>query len=104
MLNPFQNYNLNNLETKVKQKPKRGITQRGEIIKEYLTIINEEREGTKYKPAKYKPATFMSVAMRLQLLKTNHELLEFLSICKDYRNRNGSFGKRFWGNWGNLNK
>ena len=81
------------LSKKVIPNKKKGASERNDIIKEYLIIINKEREGTKYKKA-----TFMSVAMRLQLLKTNQSLREFLSICKDYKNRNGSFGKRFWGN------
>lgn len=77
----------------LKRIEKSRITnERQSILKEFVDEINSERIGTKYKPI-----TGRAVAMCLRLLKTNQELYEFLSICRDYKNRNGSFGKRFWG-------
>lgn len=79
------------LSIPIKQKSK--ITnERQDIIKQFLEEINKERIGTKFKPM-----TGRGVAMKLALLKTNQELYQFLSICKDYKNRHGSFGKRFFG-------
>ena len=77
---------------KLPQKTKHK-TEIGEIIDEYRTIINQEREGTKWKPL-----SFMAVRKKLEAIASDkQELLMFLSICKDYRNRNGSFSKRFFG-------
>lgn len=76
-----------------KEKKSRGITnQRQSIIKEFVDEINKERD-----PKKFKPVTGHQIAIMLQLLKTNEELYQFLSECKDYKNRNGSFSKRFFG-------
>lgn len=75
-----------------KEKKKRtGGGERATIVKEFVDEINNER-GTKMKPltAKY-------IAVKLGILKTNQELYEFLSECRDYKKRNGSFGKRFFG-------
>jgi hypothetical protein len=75
------------------KKPK--ITnERQTIIKEFVDAINRERIGTKFKPI-----TARAVAIKLGMLKSNRELYEFLSECKDYKNRNGSFGKRFFGSY-----
>lgn len=72
---------------------KKGITnERQSIIKEFLDELNKERKDTKYKPL-----TATGVAMKLSLLKSNQELYGFLSECKDYKKRSGSFGKRFFG-------
>lgn len=71
----------------------RGITsERQTIIKEFLDEINLERLKTKYQPM-----TPRAVAIKLGMLKTNEELYQFLSECRGYKKRNGSFGKRFFG-------
>lgn len=76
-------------------KPEVKITnERQSIIKEFVDEINKERIGTKWKPI-----TAKAVAIKLGMLKSNRELYEFLSECKDYKNRNGSFGKRFFGSY-----
>ena len=74
-------------------KKKRGITsERQSIVKMFIDEINKEREGTKFKPVAGR-----GIAMKLSLLKTNQELYEFFSECRDYQKRKGSFGKRFFG-------
>lgn len=78
---------------KPKEKRKRGIVnERQAIIKEFVDELNKERDVTKMKPV-----TGRQIGVKLGILKTNQELYEFLSECRDYKNRNGSFGKRFWG-------
>jgi len=77
------------------EKEKRGITnERQSIVKEFVDEINKERDGTKYKPV-----TGRGIAMKLSILKSNEELYQFLSECRDYKNRQGSFGKRFFGGY-----
>lgn len=47
---------------------------------------------------KRKPVSFMGVKMKLYAIRNNKELLrEYFSECIDYRNRHGSFSKRFYG-------
>lgn len=81
-------------DIKIEIEPiKKTITnERQWIIQQFQDEINKERINTKFKPI-----TGRAVAIKLGLLKTNKELYEFLSECKDYRNRKGSFGKRFFG-------
>lgn len=74
------------------EKKKRGGGERASIVKEFVDEINKERD-----PTEYKPVTGRQIGVMLGVLKTNHELYQFLSECKDYRNRNGSFSKRFFG-------
>jgi len=76
---------------KKKQKKRGGGGERATIVKEFVDEINSER-GTKMKPL-----TPRYIAVKLGILKTNQELYEFLSECRDYKKRNGSFGKRFFG-------
>jgi len=77
-----------------KKAVKRGITNETQsIVKEFVDEINKERD-----PKHFKPVTGKQIAVKLlTVFKTNHELYEFLSECRDYKNRNGSFSKRFWG-------
>lgn len=76
-----------------REKKKRGITnERQSIIKEFVDEINKERD-----PVKYKPVTGRQISVMLGVLKSNDELYQFLSECKDYRNRHNSFSKRFFG-------
>lgn len=78
---------------KIEKPKKRGITnERQAIIKEFVDELNKERDITKLKPV-----TGKQIGVKLGILKTNQELYEFLSECRDYKNRNDSFGKRFWG-------
>lgn len=78
----------------VKEKKKRGITNEMQvIIKDFVDELNKERD-----PKHFKPVTGKQIAVKLlTVFKTNQELYEFLSECRDYKNRQGSFGKRFWG-------
>lgn len=85
MQNLFQDFKI--------EKPKDKITnERQSIIKEFVDEINKERIGTKFKPV-----TGRLIGVKLGILKTNRELYAFLSECKDYKNRGGQFGKRFFG-------
>lgn len=85
-------FTLGVIEEKAK-KQFRGITnERQSIIKSFVDELNKERDVTKFKPV-----TGRQIANKLSILKTNQELYEFLSECKDYKVRKGSFGKRFWG-------
>lgn len=67
-------------------------SERADIIRQFVEEINAERVGTKYKPVSGR-----AIAMKLSHLKDNGTLYYFLSQCKDYKNRNGSFSKYFWG-------
>ena len=72
--------------TSVKHK-----SQCDELIYEFMEEINKER-------GKRKPLSFMGVKMKLIAIKNNEQALyEFLNRCKDYKNRNGSFSKCFFG-------
>lgn len=86
---------INNLfeNFKLPEKEKSRITnERQEIISQFVDEINKERINTKFKPV-----TGRGIAMKLSILKTNFELRQFYSECLDYKNRNGSFGRRFFG-------
>lgn len=70
--------------------------ERQSILQEFQNEINKERINTKYKPI-----TGQLIGIKLSILKTNQELYEFLSECRDYKNRKGSFSKRFFGGFKN---
>lgn len=85
--------------TKTKDK-----TPEGALINEFVIEINKEREanGWKYKSGekwkKLAPIKWIAVRQKLiTIANSRFELERFLSECKDYRNRNGSFSKRFFG-------
>lgn len=78
---------------KVESKKKRGGGERASIIKEFIDEINKERYYSGFE----KEVSPKMIAVKLGILKTNQELYEFLSECRDYKNRHGSFGKRFFG-------
>ncbi len=81
-----------NLFSKYKiETPKKINSERAEIVSKFLDEINKERIGTKFKPM-----TGKRVAMKLAHVPTK-DLYYFLSVCKDSKNRNGSFGKCFFG-------
>jgi len=88
--NVFNNI-IKNKVVKPKEVNKR-ITERHSIISEFVKEINSERKGTKYKPLSGR-----YVAIILSPIKTNFDLRVFLSECRDYKNRNNSFSKRFFG-------
>lgn len=81
--------NLNSID---KSQKSRITNERQDILSQFLTEINKERIGTKFKLM-----TGRGVAMKLSHLKDNTTLYYFLSECKDYKNRNGSFSKYFFG-------
>lgn len=74
------------------RKETKITSQRQFIISQFVEEINSERSGTKWKPCSPR-----SIAVKLSVLKTTHELEMFLSECRDYKRRNGSFSKRFFG-------
>jgi len=67
-------------------------SERAEIISQFVEEINKERKDTKYKPVSGR-----SVAIQLSVLKTNFELYSWLSECRDYKKRNGSFSRIYYG-------
>jgi len=77
---------------KVEKKKRGGGGERASIVKEFIDEINKERAIHKMEPL-----TDKHIAVKLGILKSNQELYEFLSECRDYKKRNGSFGKRFFG-------
>lgn len=72
--------------------PKTKITnERQFLLSQFVEEINKERIGTKYKSV-----TGRGVAMKLAHLKTR-DLPYLMSICRDAKNRRGSFSKCFFG-------
>lgn len=67
-------------------------SERAEVVKSFLDEINLEREGTKYNKL-----TAKAIACKLGHIKELGDLYYFLSECKDYKKRNGSFSKYFFG-------
>lgn len=67
-------------------------SERAEIISQFVDEINKEREGTKWQPV-----TGKGIAMKVSHIKEKSDLYYFLSVCKDYKNRGGSFSKCFFG-------
>lgn len=67
-------------------------SERAFIVSQFVEEINKERLGTKYKQLNGR-----AVAIKLSHIKDNGTLYFFLSQCKDYKNRHGSFSKYFWG-------
>lgn len=67
-------------------------SKRACLINQIVNQINFERIGTKFKPVKY-----IQIAMKLPKEITEHDIEYTISICKDYKNRNGSFSKCFFG-------
>lgn len=83
------------------QVKKRG-TEIDDVINEFVKEINQERVGKHYlkngKKVQLKPVTFMAVKMKLYAIRNKRQdLYEFLSECRDYKNRQGSFSKIFFG-------
>ena len=77
------------------------VNKRGLIIQEFTNEINKERPCT-YKDKngnkkKLGLITPRAVAIKLGHIKNEFDLMYFLSECKDYKNRNGSFSKKFFG-------
>lgn len=82
------------------EKPK-AKTEADEIIQEFVDELKKEWKP-KYKVGetwkKRRPVTFMAVKMKLLAIqKDTYELRRFLAECRDYKRRNGSFSKRFYG-------
>lgn len=66
------------------------ITERGELLREFVSRVNDERDLKKFRAI-----TFSRMAFLLGHIKTN-DLYAFLSMCNDRLVRNGSFSKFFW--------
>ena len=58
---------------------------RGCLIGQIMNEVNKERK-----------TSFMAINIKLQGIPDS-DIAYCLSNCKDYKNRNGSFGKCFWG-------
>ena len=79
---------LCNLTTKAVEKS--HATERGSLLEEIVTYINNERINTKFKPT-----TIRAVAVLLSHIPTK-DLYGVISMSKDAKNRNGSFSKYFY--------
>jgi len=66
-------------------------SERGDILDTFLKSVNSERIGTKFKP----------MAIRTLAIKLGHiptkDLYYLESICKDAKNRGGSYSKVLFG-------
>lgn len=76
-------------------------SERAELISFFVEEINKERPCF-YKDANGKKKKLGLIAPRAVAIKLSHvkdleTLRYFLSECKDYKNRHGSFAKRFFG-------
>ena len=77
---------------KDKQQIKNGAnSERAGVIQQFVEELNSERIGTKYKLL-----TGKVIAIKLSHLKLQ-DLYTFLSLCRDYKNRQKSFSKYFFG-------
>jgi hypothetical protein len=65
-------------------------SEREDIINEFVTRLNNERIGTKYKPIT--PRAIAVLINRHPNLKSKSSLYEFLSLCKQAKH----FSKYFW--------
>ena len=82
---------MKNLLAHYQIKKSKISNKRQMLIKDFVDELNLERVGTKYKPL-----TSKIVAIKLGHL-SEFDLEAFLSICRDYKNRGGSFSKRWFG-------
>lgn len=78
-----------------KNDPPDKRTERGELMKEFLTNLNLERNK------KFPPLNFPRLGRLLEGLDLQ-DLYTFLSMCNDRKRNNGSFSKYFW--WALKNK
>jgi hypothetical protein len=76
------------------------VNKRSLIIQQFVDEINKERPYT-YTNVNGKKTKVGFITPRAVALKVSHisenDLIYFLSVCKDYKNRNGSFSKCFFG-------
>lgn len=75
-----------------------------ELMKENKIENYRRWKRTKLTPEEFKktkqylrPITARGLAVKLSILKNTEDLYYFLSICRDYKQRKGSFSKMFWG-------
>lgn len=80
-----------NKEIKFLYRVSRIKSERASLISEFVRELNRERMGTKYKSV-----TGRMIAVKLSHLD-NGALYYMLSVGKDYKKRNGSFSRYFWG-------
>lgn len=81
-----------------KKSDDNGVTnERQAVVREFVDEINAEREGTKY-------AKMSARAIAIKMSHVNlFDLYAFLSDCRDYKRRKGSFSKCFFGTLKNRN-
>lgn len=77
------------------------VNKRALIIQQFVDEINKERPYTftdkNGKKKKVGLITPRAVAIKLGHIKDEFTLTYFLSECRDAKNRNGSFSKKFFG-------
>jgi len=86
----FQNYEIK----------KTNLNERSSLLKQFQDEINKERpytyKNSKGKKVKVNKITGKELALRVAHVKTE-DLYYFLSVCRDEKNRKGSFSKCFFG-------
>lgn len=82
---------INELIKEYELPKSKATSPRASVVEEFVDIINKERIGTKYEPVTGKTIALMTSHLSLQ------DLFWFLSSCKDYKKRSGSFSKYFFG-------
>lgn len=89
-INLFEKY----FDLKLKEVEKKTFkNERDELVNQIVDILNEERKDTIYKPM-----TKASVAVMLNKKygNNNFPVYQLISICRDNKNRNKTFGKYFF--------
>jgi len=66
------------------------LSERSELVGYFTEKINQQREGTKYRPL-----TPRAIAIKLGHLNLT-DIYYLKSICDDAQRRNGAFSKVFW--------
>ena len=75
-----------------------GSSERSSIISMFIDEINKERVGTRWKPLSKINITRLCIDInRHPQLKSNQQLYEFLSLCKESKGNGGSFGAKCFG-------
>jgi len=81
-----------------KRNPSHSNSERTSILSMFVEEINKERIGTKWKPMSKLNITRLCIDInRHPQLKTDQQLYEFLSLCKESKETGGSFGGKCFG-------
>jgi hypothetical protein len=87
------------------EKKSRHKSPESELIEKFMIEVNKERPAGSFyikkgKKVKLNPMTFMGIRSSKNILGIANDAFElehFMKECIDYRKRNGTFNKRFFG-------